>query len=240
MKGFYVSAYEHLKEQVLAEPKVWLVTGVAGFIGSNLLETLLRQNQRVIGLDNYATGSRRNLEQVQELVGPERWNNFRQIDGDIRDLDTCKQASQGVDYVLHQEALGSVPRSIETPEDSHASNVTGFLNVLMATRDNGVKRLVYASSSSVYGDDPKLPKVEDNIGRCLSPYAETKRAISVVRLLAKKTFEPRVIIERIIHVERLKKLRVHVQQLGGLFNIGHGIWVEISARTLGCETRNNS
>jgi UDP-N-acetylglucosamine 4-epimerase len=176
MKGFYVSAYEHLKEQMLARPKVWLVTGVAGFIGSNLLETLLRQNQRVIGLDNYATGSRRNLEQVQELVGPERWNNFRRIDGDIRDLNTCKQASQGVDYVLHQAALGSVPRSIETPEDSHASNVTGFLNVLMATRDNGVKRLVYASSSSVYGDHPELPKVEDNIGRCLSPYAVTKRA----------------------------------------------------------------
>ena len=165
MKWFYVSAYEHLKEQMLAEPKVWLVTGVGGFIGSNLLETLLRQNQRVIGLDNYATGSRRNLEQVQELVGPERWNNFRQIDGDIRDLNTCKQASQGVDYVLHQAALGSVPRSIEPPADSHASNVTGFLNVLMATRDNGVKRLVYASSSSVYGDHPELPKVEDNIGR---------------------------------------------------------------------------
>jgi UDP-N-acetylglucosamine 4-epimerase len=176
MKGFYVSAYEHLKEQMLAEPKVWLVTGVAGFIGSNLLETLLRQNQRVIGLDNYATGSRRNLEQVQELVGPERWNNFRRIDGDIRDLNTCKQASQGVNYVLHQAALGSVPRSIETPEDSHASNVTGFLNVLLAARDNGVKRLVYASSSSVYGDDPKLPKVENKIGGCLSPYAVSKRA----------------------------------------------------------------
>jgi len=225
MKGFYVSAYEHLKEQMLAGPKVWLVTGVAGFIGSNLLETLLRQNQRVIGLDNYATGSRRNLEQVQELVGPERWNNFWRIDGDIHDLDTCKQASQGVDYVLHQAALGSVPRLIETPDDSHASNVTGFLNVLMATRDNGVNRVVSASSSSVYGDDPKLPKVEDNIGRCLSPYAVIKRAISVVRLLAKKAFEPRVIIERIIPVEWLKKLRVHVQQLGGLFNIGHGIRV---------------
>lgn len=168
--------YQSLSERLLAEPGAWLVTGVAGFIGSNLLETLLRLNQRVIGLDNYATGSRHNLEQVQDLVGPELWNNFLQIDGDIRDLDTCKRASQGVDYVLHQAALGSVSRSIATPDDSHASNVTGFLNVLMATRDNGVKRLVYASSSSVYGDHPALPKVEHNLGRCLSPYAVTKRA----------------------------------------------------------------
>jgi UDP-N-acetylglucosamine 4-epimerase len=175
MKGFYVSAYEHLKEQMLAEPKVWLVTGVAGFIGSNLLEALLRLDQRVIGLDNYATGSRHNLEQVRELVGPDQWKNFRQIDGDIRDLDTCQRASQGVNYVLHQAALGSVPRSIANPADAHASNVTGFLNVLVAARDSGTKRLVYASSSSVYGDHPELPKVEDKIGRCLSPYAATKR-----------------------------------------------------------------
>jgi UDP-N-acetylglucosamine 4-epimerase len=171
-----MNAYERLTEQLLAEPKVWLVTGAAGFIGSNLLETLLRLNQRVIGLDNYATGSRHNLKQVQELVGPARWSNFLPMDGDIRDFDTCKRASHGVDYVLHQAALGSVPRSIAAPDDSHASNVTGFLNVLMATRDNGVKRIVYASSSAVYGDHPDLPKVEHNIGRCLSPYAVTKRA----------------------------------------------------------------
>jgi UDP-N-acetylglucosamine/UDP-N-acetylgalactosamine 4-epimerase len=171
-----LSTYEKLKEQMLAKPKAWLVTGVAGFIGSNLLETLLRMNQRVIGLDNYATGSRRNLEQVRELVGPDRWEYFQQMDGDIRDLDHCKRASQGVDYVLHQAALGSVPRSIENPIDTHAANVTGCLNMLIAARDNGVKRLVYASSSSVYGDHPDLPKVEDKIGRCLSPYAVTKRA----------------------------------------------------------------
>lgn len=170
-----MSDYQSLSGRLLAGPRVWLVTGVAGFIGSNLLETLLRLNQRVIGLDNYATGSRRNLEQVQTLVGPERWNNFIQIDGDIRDLDTCKRAGLGVDYVLHQAALGSVPRSIAHPDDSHATNVTGFLNMLTAARDNGVKRFVYASSSSVYGDHPELPKVEDKIGRCLSPYAATKR-----------------------------------------------------------------
>ena len=171
-----MNAYENLKQEMLAEPKVWLVTGAAGFIGSNLLEALLRLNQRVVGLDNYATGSRQNLEQVRELVGPARWNKFQQIEGDTRDLDTCKQASQGVNYVLHQAALGSVPRSLANPADSHASNVTGFLNVLLAARDNGVKRLVYASSSSVYGDHPQLPKVEHQIGRCLSPYALTKRA----------------------------------------------------------------
>jgi UDP-N-acetylglucosamine 4-epimerase len=172
---FYMSAFEQLKEQMLAKPKTWLVTGVAGFIGSNLLETLLRMNQRVIGLDNYATGSRRNLDQVRDLVGQDRWEYFQQMDGDVRDLDNCKRASQGVDYVLHQAALGSVPRSIENPLDSHATNVTGFVNMLIAARDNGAKRLVYASSSSVYGDHPDLPKVEDKIGRCLSPYAVTKR-----------------------------------------------------------------
>jgi UDP-N-acetylglucosamine 4-epimerase len=171
-----MNAYENLKQQMLAESKVWLVTGEAGFIGSNLLEALLRLNQRVIGLDNYATGSRHNLEQVRELVGPGQWKNFRQMDGDIRDLDTCQHACQGVNYVLHQAALGSVPRSLANPADSHASNVTGFLNMLVAARDSGVKRLVYASSSSVYGDHPELPKVEDKIGRCLSPYAVTKRA----------------------------------------------------------------
>jgi UDP-N-acetylglucosamine 4-epimerase len=168
--------YQILSDRLLAGPKVWLVTGVAGFIGSNLLEALLRLDQRVIGLDNYATGSRRNLEQVQDLVGPERWRNFLRIDGDIRDLDTCQRASQGVDYVLHQAALASVPRSIATPDDSHASNVTGFLNVLLAMRDNGVKRVVFASSSSVYGDHAALPQAERNLGRCLSPYAMTKRA----------------------------------------------------------------
>ncbi len=171
-----MTAFDHLKNQLLAEPKVWLVTGVAGFIGSNLLETLLCLNQRVIGLDNYSTGFRHNLEQVRELVGTERWQNFRQMEGDIRDLETCKQATNGVKFVLHQAALGSVPRSLANPAETHANNVTGFLNMLMAARDNGVMRLVYASSSSVYGDHPALPKMEHNIGHCLSPYAVTKLA----------------------------------------------------------------
>jgi UDP-N-acetylglucosamine 4-epimerase len=170
-----MNAYENLKQNLGAEPRVWLVTGAAGFIGSNLVEGLLRLNQRVVGLDNYATGSRHNLEQVGELVGPDQWKNFQQIDGDIKDLDTCMHACQGVNYVLHQAALGSVPRSLAKPIDSNASNVTGFLNMLVAARDQKVKRLVYASSSSVYGDHPELPKVEDKIGHCLSPYAVTKR-----------------------------------------------------------------
>jgi UDP-N-acetylglucosamine/UDP-N-acetylgalactosamine 4-epimerase len=171
-----MNAYEQLTGRLRSKPKVWLVTGAAGFIGSNLLETLLRLDQRVIGLDNFATGSRENLRQVRELVGPQRWKHFRQIDGDIRDLPTCLRASRGVDYILHQAALGSVPRSIAAPADSHASNVTGFLNMLLAARDSGARRLVYASSSAIYGDELKLPKVEKKIGRCLSPYAVTKLA----------------------------------------------------------------
>ena len=169
-------AYQDLTERLLVQPKVWLVTGAAGFIGSNLAETLLRLNQRVIGLDNFSTGSRLNLAQIRVLVGPEKWKNFLQIDGDIRAEATCDLASRGVDYILHQAALGSVPRSIANPRDSHASNVTGFLNMLVAAHQNGVKRFVYASSSSVYGDNPDLPKREDQIGSCLSPYAVTKRA----------------------------------------------------------------
>ncbi|MGD0614925.1 MAG: SDR family oxidoreductase [Verrucomicrobiota bacterium] len=169
-------AYKKLTERLLIQPKVWLVTGVAGFIGSNLAEALLCLNQRVIGLDNFSTGSRRNLAQIRALVGPAKWKNFRHIDGDIRAANTCDPASRGVDYILHQAALGSVPRSIANPGESHASNVTGFLNMLVAARQNGVKRLVYASSSSVYGDNPDLPKREHQIGRCLSPYAVTKRA----------------------------------------------------------------
>jgi UDP-N-acetylglucosamine/UDP-N-acetylgalactosamine 4-epimerase len=171
-----MSAFEQLTKWLANEPKLWLVTGSAGFIGSNLLEALLRLNQTVIGLDNYATGSPDNLDQVRALIGPDRWKHFRRIEGDIRDLDTCKRASHGVDYVLHQVALGSVPRSLANPADSHATNVTGFLNMVVAARDSGVRRFVYASSSSVYGDHPALPKVEDTIGQCLSPYAATKRA----------------------------------------------------------------
>jgi len=169
-----MTPYELLQLRLKAEPKTWLVTGVAGFIGSNLLETLLKLDQRAVGLDNYSTGHRRNLAEVKASVAPEPWSRFTQIDGDIRDLATCQSACQGVDYVLHQAALGSVPRSIEDPLTSNASNVTGFLNLLTAARDQRANRFVYASSSAVYGDHPDLPKVEDRTGRCLSPYAVTK------------------------------------------------------------------
>jgi len=169
-----MSAYESLQQQLCTTPKIWLVTGCAGFIGSNLLEQLLRLGQTVIGLDNFSTGKQCNLDEVQSLVGNEQWARFRFIEGDIRDLATCHQACAGVDYVLHQAALGSVPRSIEDPITSNASNVTGFLNMLVAARDATVRRFVYAASSSTYGDHPGLPKVEDTIGRPLSPYAVTK------------------------------------------------------------------
>lgn len=166
--------YQALCEKLAREPRTWLVTGVAGFIGSNLLEALLRLNQNVVGLDNFATGHRRNLDQVRELLPPEQWQRFRFIEGDIRDLDTCREACRNVDYVLHQAALGSVPRSIEDPILTNQSNIDGFLHMLVAARDAGVKSFVYAASSSTYGDHPGLPKVEDQIGRPLSPYAVTK------------------------------------------------------------------
>jgi UDP-N-acetylglucosamine 4-epimerase len=154
--------------------RTWLVTGVAGFIGSNLLEALLKLNQRVVGLDNFSTGHRHNLDQVRDAVGPKAWAAFRFIEGDIRSLETCREACEGVDVVLHQAALGSVPRSIEDPITSHASNVTGFLNMLVAARDAKASRFVYAASSAAYGDHPGLPKVEDVIGGPLSPYGAGK------------------------------------------------------------------
>ena len=168
------AAFDALKRQLVGDPKTWLVTGVAGFIGSNLAEALLQLGQRVVGLDNFATGHHRNLDQVQASVGSARWANFRFIEGDIRDPDTCRHACAGVDYVLHQAALGSVPRSLEDPLTTHAANNTGYLNMLVAARDAKVKRFVYAASSSTYGDHPGLPKVEDTIGKPLSPYAVTK------------------------------------------------------------------
>src|SRR6266851_2253539 len=155
-------------------PKTWLVTGCAGFIGSNLLERLLRLGQNVVGLDNFSTGFRHNLEQVEDAVGPESWVGFRFLEGDIRSLETCRAACEGADIVLHQAALGSVPRSIDDPITSHASNVTGFLNTLVAARDASVGRFVYAASSAAYGDSPVLPKVEEVIGNPLSPYAAGK------------------------------------------------------------------
>jgi len=163
-----------VQDEIRRQPRSWLVTGAAGFIGSNLVERLLSLGQRVIGLDNFSTGYRHNLDDVRACVGEEAWARFEFIDGDIRDLDTCRRACDGVDYVLHQAALGSVPRSLADPIATNASNVTGFLNMLVAARDAKVKRFVYAASSSTYGDHPGLPKVEDKIGRPLSPYAVTK------------------------------------------------------------------
>lgn len=178
--------YEQIQTQLRQTPKTWLVTGVAGFIGSNLLETLLTLDQRVVGLDNFATGHQRNLDEVQSLVTPARWANFHFIEGDIRQLEDCQKAmtwqgreaasaqQEPVNYVLHQAALGSVPRSLADPITTNAANVTGFLNMLVAARDAKVQSFTYAASSSTYGDHPALPKVEENIGKPLSPYAVTK------------------------------------------------------------------
>ena len=166
--------YDELKCELVVAPKTWLITGVAGFIGSNLLETLLKLDQTVVGLDNFSTGHQRNLDEVQGLVGPEQWARFNFIKGDICSLDDCQKACAGVDYVLHQAAIGSVPRSLLDPITTNASNIDGFLNMLVAARDAKVARFVYAASSSTYGDHPGLPKVEDAIGRPLSPYAVTK------------------------------------------------------------------
>ena len=163
------------RQLVLKEnPKTWLITGVAGFIGSNLLETLLKLNQNIVGLDNFSTGFQHNLDEVERLVTPEQWQRFSFITGDICSIDDCRTASMGVDYVLHQAALGSVPRSIVNPITTNANNISGFLNMLVAARDAKVKQFVYAASSSTYGDHPDLPKQEDIIGNPLSPYAVTK------------------------------------------------------------------
>lgn len=169
-----MTAYQQLQTRLPTEPRTWLVTGVAGFIGSNLLETLLKLDQRVVGLDNFATGHQRNLDEVQTLVTAAQWANFSFIKGDIREQADCQKACYGVDYVLHQAALGSVPRSLEDPITTNSANITGFLNMLVAARDAKVKSFTYAASSSTYGDHPALPKVEDAIGKPLSPYAVTK------------------------------------------------------------------
>lgn len=169
-----MSKYDDVCKQLKSNPKTWLVTGVAGFIGSNLLETLLKLEQTVVGLDNFATGHRRNLDEVKDIVTKEQWQNFTFIDGDIRDYETCQKSVKGVDYVLHQAALGSVPRSIADPISSNAANITGFLNILHASKEEAVDSFTYAASSSTYGDHPALPKVEENIGNPLSPYAVTK------------------------------------------------------------------
>ncbi|WP_220755659.1 NAD-dependent epimerase/dehydratase family protein [Shewanella sp. KT0246] len=169
-----MSRYDEIQDELLAEPKTWLVTGVAGFIGSNLLEKLLKLNQKVVGLDNFATGHQYNLDEVKNLVSNEQWNAFTFIEGDIRNYQDCKKAVADVDYVLHQAALGSVPRSIADPITTNATNITGFLNMLDAAKEEKVKSFTYAASSSTYGDHPALPKIEENIGNPLSPYAVTK------------------------------------------------------------------
>ncbi len=191
------TAYDLLQTRLAAEPHIWLVTGVAGFIGSNLLEALLKLNQRVVGLDNFATGHQRNLDEVRRLVSAAQWANFRFIEADIRNLADCQRAmvwnvdpnlpllppgagrgegKEGipVEYVLHQAAVGSVPRSLEDPILANSVNITGFLHMLVAAREAKVKSFTYAASSSTYGDHPGLPKVEDTIGKPLSPYAVTK------------------------------------------------------------------
>ena len=170
--------YEQIITELLSSPKTWLVTGVAGFIGSNLLEHLLKLNQKVVGLDNFATGHQRNLDEVKDLVTSEQWQCFHFIEGDIRNYQDCERALTNdgtvVDYVLHQAALGSVPRSIADPLTTNTANITGFLNMLQASKEAKVKSFTYAASSSTYGDHPALPKVEENIGNPLSPYAVTK------------------------------------------------------------------
>ena len=169
-----MSQYQTVCEQLKQAPKIWLVTGVAGFIGSNLLETLLKLDQKVVGLDNFATGHQYNLDEVQGLVSTEQWAKFTFIEGDIRNFKDCQKACAGVDYVLHEAALGSVPRSIADPMATNETNISGFLNILTAARDAKVSSFTYAASSSTYGDHPALPKVEKNIGNPLSPYAVTK------------------------------------------------------------------
>ena len=169
-----MSAFQKLKENLSSTLASWLVTGAAGFIGSNIVEELLRLGQKVTGLDNLSTGRADNLSQVRKAVGPSCWRNFRWVKGDIRDAAVCRRVTRGMDYVLHQAALGSVPRSLEDPLQTNDSNVNGFVTILWAAKSNGVKRFVFASSSSVYGDETSLPQKENKVGHCLSPYATSK------------------------------------------------------------------
>ena len=169
-----MNSYQKLQETLKTNKQKWVITGVAGFIGSNLLETLLQLDQYVIGLDNFSTGHQYNLNEVQSNVTPLQWNQFKLINGDIRNIETCSEVCINADYVLHQAALGSVPRSISDPIVTNENNISGFLNMLVAARDAQIKKFVFAASSSTYGDHPGLPKIEDKIGKPLSPYAITK------------------------------------------------------------------
>jgi UDP-N-acetylglucosamine 4-epimerase len=185
-----MSRYENLQKHLRENQYTWLVTGVAGFIGSNLLEALLKLNQKVVGLDNFATGHQHNIDQALADAGlSENSDLFHFIKGDITLAEDCKKSCDGVDYVLHQAALGSVPRSIEDPIRTNQANIDGFLNMLVAAKDANVKRLVYAASSSTYGDHPDLPKVEDTIGNPLSPYAVTKAVNELYASVFARTYD---------------------------------------------------
>jgi len=192
--------YEQIKNELKNSQKIWLVTGVAGFIGSNLVEELLKLNQKVIGLDNFATGHRYNLDKIKEAVSLEQWENFTFVEGDMTNFKTCHAVTKDVDIVLHQAALGSVPRSIDNPIVSNDANVVGFLNMLNAARENGIKRFVYASSSSVYGDSQELPKVEERTGNVLSPYAVTKATNELYANVFQKCYEMQTIGLRYFNV----------------------------------------
>ncbi|BEU01761.1 UDP-N-acetylglucosamine C4 epimerase [Agarivorans sp. OAG1] len=183
-----VQRFQQVCEQLKAEPKVWAITGVAGFIGSNLLEALLKLNQKVVGLDNFATGHQHNLDEVKGLVSEQQWQQFRFVEGDIRDQATCQEFLSGADFVLHQAALGSVPRSINDPITTNEVNISGYLNMLQAAKEQQVSAFVYAASSSTYGDHPDLPKVEDKIGNPLSPYAVTKYVNELYSSVFQRTY----------------------------------------------------
>ncbi|KDC49457.1 NAD-dependent epimerase/dehydratase family protein [Pseudoalteromonas fuliginea] len=195
-----MTRYEQIQAELLSSPKTWLITGVAGFIGSNLLEHLLKLNQIVVGFDNFSTGHQYNLDEVKGLVTKEQWQGFSFIEGDIRNYRDCELAISGVDYVLHQAALGSVPRSIADPVTTNAANITGFLNMLQAAKEAKVKSFTYAASSSTYGDHPALPKVEENIGNPLSPYAVTKYVNELYAGVYAKTYNFKTIGLRYFNV----------------------------------------
>jgi len=189
MGNYKMSEFNKLLESFKTEQRTWLITGIAGFIGSNLAEFLLSHNQKVIGLDNFSTGHQHNLDDITSSVGEEKAKNLNFIEGDISDFSTCQKACKGVDIVLHQAALGSVPRSIKDPVTSNLSNITGFLNMLTAAKDEGINRFVYASSSSVYGDSKELPKVEERTGNLLSPYAVMKFTNELYAGVFTKTYD---------------------------------------------------
>ncbi len=183
-----ISAYDNLLKELKTHNYSWLITGVAGFIGSNLLEALLKLDQKVIGIDNFSTGYQNNLDEVKSSVSSLQWENFQFIEGDISNLQDCLRACNGVDFVLHEAALGSVPRSIADPIATNEANITGFLNMLIACRDKKIKRMIYAASSSTYGDHPDLPKIEERIGKPLSPYAVTKLVNELYAEVFSKTY----------------------------------------------------